>query len=146
VDAGIQTLARARNSLVRIQPLHYKTACFPLKNEGSGTTLATHSRDSLKCFWGPRQRTRRRFLQGQHLQEWTGIDRQASQSNWPEMRKTLRKPGFTSGEQEPNFRVFSKSFGSVRKIPRISLKRRNSLQATIKQRLGPAIVWLTTRC
>jgi len=127
-------------------PSATKQADLPWKIEGSGTTLGTHSRDSLKCFWGPRQRTRRRFLQGQHLQEWTGMDRQASQSNWPEMRKTLRKPGFTSGEQEPNFRLFSNGFGSVRKIPRISLKRRYSPQATIKQRLGLAILWLTTRC
>jgi hypothetical protein len=34
----------------------------------------------------------------QHLQAWTCMDRQESQSNWPEMRKTLEKPGFLSGE------------------------------------------------
>ena len=34
----------------------------------------------------------------QHLQAWTCMDRQESQSNWPEMRKTLGKPGFFSGE------------------------------------------------
>jgi len=34
----------------------------------------------------------------QHLQAWTCMDRQESQSNWPEMRKTLGKPGFLSGE------------------------------------------------
>jgi hypothetical protein len=34
----------------------------------------------------------------QHLQAWTFMDRQESQSNWPEMRKTLGKPGFFSGE------------------------------------------------
>ena len=30
----------------------------------------------------------------QHLQAWTCMDRQESQSNWPEMRKTLGKPKF----------------------------------------------------
>ena len=30
----------------------------------------------------------------QHLQAWTCMDRQESQSNWQEMRKTLGKPGF----------------------------------------------------
>jgi hypothetical protein len=34
----------------------------------------------------------------QHLQAWTCMDRQESQSNWPNMRKTLGKPGFFSGE------------------------------------------------
>ena len=34
----------------------------------------------------------------QHLQAWTFMDRQESQSNWPEMRKTPGKPGFFSGE------------------------------------------------
>jgi hypothetical protein len=34
----------------------------------------------------------------QHLQAWTCMDRQESQSNWQEMRKTLEKPGFLSGE------------------------------------------------
>ena len=34
----------------------------------------------------------------QHLQAWTCMDRQESQSNWPNMRKTLGKPGFLSGE------------------------------------------------
>jgi len=34
----------------------------------------------------------------QHLQAWTCMDRQELQSNWPEMRKTLEKPGFLSGE------------------------------------------------
>ena len=32
----------------------------------------------------------------QHLQAWTCMDRQESQSNWPEMRKTLGKPGVCS--------------------------------------------------
>ena len=34
----------------------------------------------------------------QYLQAWTCMDRQESQSNWQEMRKTLGKPGFFSGE------------------------------------------------
>jgi hypothetical protein len=34
----------------------------------------------------------------QHLQAWTCMDRQESQSNWPKTRKTLGKPGFLSGE------------------------------------------------
>jgi hypothetical protein len=33
------------------------------------------------------------------------MDRQESQSNWPEMRKTLGKPGFFSGEDR--IRTFS---------------------------------------
>jgi hypothetical protein len=83
-----------RTQLVRILHLHYKTACFPWKNEWFTATLATHS----ATHQGPRQRTRRCFLQGQHLQAWTCMDRQESQSNWQEMRKTLGKPGFLSGE------------------------------------------------
>jgi hypothetical protein len=34
----------------------------------------------------------------QHLQAWTCMDRQESQRNFAEMRKTLGKPGFLSGE------------------------------------------------
>jgi hypothetical protein len=34
----------------------------------------------------------------QHLQAWTCMDRQESQRNWQEMRKTPGKPGFLSGE------------------------------------------------
>ena len=83
-----------RTYLVRILHLRYKTTCFPWKNEGSETTLATHR----TTHQGPRQRTRQCFLQWQHLQAWTCMDRQESQSNWPKMRKTLGKPGFLSGE------------------------------------------------
>ena len=34
----------------------------------------------------------------QHLQAWTCMDRQESQSNWPKMRKSPGKPEFFSGE------------------------------------------------
>jgi hypothetical protein len=83
-----------RTQLVRILHLRYKTACFPWKNEGSGTTLATHSTTHQVL----RQRTRRRFPQGQHLQAWTCMDRHRKPKQLANMRKTLGKPGFTSGE------------------------------------------------
>jgi hypothetical protein len=39
------------------------------------------------------------------------MDVQESQSNWPEMRKTLGKPGFCSGEdRNRTFRCFSNDF------------------------------------
>jgi hypothetical protein len=79
-----------RTCLVRILHLRYKTTCFPWKNEGSGATLATHR----TTHQGPRQRTRRRST-CRHGHAWIGTE---SQSNWPEMRKTLGKPGFLSGE------------------------------------------------
>ena len=79
-----------RTHLVRILHLRYKTASFPWKNEGSETTLATH----WTTHQGSRQRTRRRST-CRHGHAWIGTE---SQSNWPEMRKTLEKPGFLSGE------------------------------------------------
>jgi hypothetical protein len=46
-----------------------------------------------------------------------GMDRQESQSNWPNMRKTLGKPGFTSGEdRKRTFGCFLYVFGLVRKV------------------------------
>jgi hypothetical protein len=43
----------------------------------------------------------------QHLQAWTCMDRQESQRNFAEMRKTMRKPGFLSGEDwTRTFRCF----------------------------------------
>ncbi len=33
-----------------------------------------------------------------HMNAWKCMDRQESQNNWPEMRKTLGKPGFLWGE------------------------------------------------
>ena len=56
-----------RTHLVRILHLRYKTACFPWKNEGSGTTLATH----WTTHQGPRQRTRRRST-CRHGHAWIG--------------------------------------------------------------------------
>jgi len=79
-----------RTQLVRILHLRYKTACFPWKNEGLRTTLATHR----TTHQGPRQRTRRRST-CRHGHAWIGTE---SQRNWPEMRKTLGKLGFLSGE------------------------------------------------
>jgi hypothetical protein len=76
--------------LVRILHLNYKTTCFPWKNEGFGTTLATHSRDS------PGGKAAHKTTQ--HLQAWTCMDRQESQRNCPDLRKTLGKTGFLSGE------------------------------------------------
>ena len=51
-------------------------------------TRATHQ--------GARQRTRVVDLFGQHLQASTCMDAKELQRNWPEMRKTLGKPGFCS--------------------------------------------------
>jgi hypothetical protein len=79
-----------RTQLVRILHLHYKTTCFPWKNEGLEATLATHR----TTHQGARQRTRRRST-CRHGHAWIGIE---SQSNWPKMQKTLGKPGFFSGE------------------------------------------------
>jgi hypothetical protein len=56
-----------RTHLVRILHLRYKTACFPWKNEGSRTTLATH----WTTHQGPRQRTRRRST-CRHGHAWIG--------------------------------------------------------------------------
>ena len=56
-----------RTPLVRILHLRYKTACFPWKNEGSGTTLANH----WTTHQGPRQRTRRRST-CRHGHAWIG--------------------------------------------------------------------------
>jgi hypothetical protein len=53
----------------------------------------------------------------QHLQAWTCMDRQESQSNWPEMRKTLGKPGFLSGEDRiRTFSCFSNVLKTVREV------------------------------
>jgi hypothetical protein len=84
-----RTVPALRNitSLVRILHLRYKTACFPWKNEGFEATLATH----WTTHQGPRQRTRRHST-CKHARACL----QESQSNWPEMRKTLGKPGFCS--------------------------------------------------
>jgi hypothetical protein len=79
-----------RTQLVRILHLRYKKACFPWKNEWFTATLATH----WTTHQGPRQRTRRRST-CRHGHAWIGTE---SQSNWPNMRKTLGKPGFLSGE------------------------------------------------
>jgi hypothetical protein len=56
-----------RTHLVRILHLRYKTACFPWKNKGSGTTLATH----WTTHQGARQRTRRRST-CRHGHAWIG--------------------------------------------------------------------------
>jgi hypothetical protein len=56
-----------RTQLVRILHLHYKTTCFPWKNEGLEATLATHS----TTHQGARQRTRRRST-CRHGHAWIG--------------------------------------------------------------------------
>ena len=54
----------------------------------------------------------------QHLQAWTCMDRQESQSNWPEMRKTLGKPGFLSGEdRNRTFGCFPNVFEEFERQP-----------------------------
>jgi hypothetical protein len=56
----------------------------------------------------------------QHLQAWTCMDRQESQSNWPEMQKTLGKPGFFSGEDRiRTFGCFPNDFGSSKGTERM---------------------------
>jgi hypothetical protein len=64
------------------------------------------------------------------------------QSNWPEMRKTLGKPGiYQRRGQEPNFLMFSLWFIRVRKAPengllnvvRLSVGARNPGRGTIKK-------------
>jgi hypothetical protein len=68
----------------------------------------------------------------QHLQAWTCMDRQELQSNWPEMRKTLGKPGFFSEEdRNRTFSCFPNVLRGVRKVQiYFSFKR------TTKQLLG----------
>ena len=45
------------------------------------------------------------------------MDVQESQSNWPEMRKTLGKPLVLQRRgQEPNFSMFSEWFWGVREV------------------------------
>jgi hypothetical protein len=56
-----------RTQLVRILHLHYKTTCFPWKNEGLEATLATHR----TIHQGARQRTRRRST-CRHGHAWIG--------------------------------------------------------------------------
>ena len=60
---------------------------------------------------GSRQRTRAVDLFGQQLQACTCMDVQESQSNWPDIRITLGKPGFCS-EQDRNrtFECFPDGF------------------------------------
>ena len=92
-----------RTQLVRILHLRYKKACFPWKNEWFTATLATH----WTTHQGPRQRTRRRST-CRHGHAWIGTE---SQSNWPNMRKTLGKPGFFSGEdRNRTFAGFTRVF------------------------------------
>ena len=43
------------------------------------------------------------------------MDRQESQSNWPNMRKTLGKPGFLSGEDRK--RTIAKYYGNSKVLP-----------------------------
>ena len=56
-----------RTQLVRILHLHYKTTCFPWKNEGSEATQTT----LWTTHQGPRQRTRRRST-CRHGHAWIG--------------------------------------------------------------------------
>jgi hypothetical protein len=79
-----------RTHLVRILHLHYKTTCFPWKNEGSRTTLATH----WTTHQGPRQRTRRRST-CRHGHAWIG---RKAKAIGPIFEKPWENQGFTSGE------------------------------------------------
>ncbi len=67
-----------------------QNSIFPLGRR----RLGDESRDSL--YDSPGGKAAHRTTQ--HLQAWTCMDRQDSQSNWPHMRKTLGKPGFRNGE------------------------------------------------
>jgi hypothetical protein len=88
-----------RTQLVRILHLRYKKACFPWKNEGLRTTLATH----WTTHQGPRQRTRRRST-CRHRHAWTC---RKAKAIGKKLRKTLGKPGFLSGEdRNRTFRCF----------------------------------------
>ena len=95
-----------RTHLVRILHLHYKTACFPWKNEGSGTTLATQ----WTTHQGARQRTRRYFPQGQHLQAWIG---RKAKAIGPICKKPWENRVYQRRGQEPNFWEFSQCFWDV---------------------------------
>ena len=76
--------------LVRILPPLLQNHLFPLEKR----RLRGDSGDSLDDSPGAKAAHKTT----QHLQAWTCMDRQESQSNWPNMRKTLGKPGFLSGE------------------------------------------------
>jgi hypothetical protein len=103
-----------RTQLVRILHLRYKIACFPWKNEWFTATLATLG----TTHQVPRQRTRRRFLSGQHLQAWTCMD---SRRKPKQLAANAKNPGETRvyerRGQEPNFWEFCQCFWRVRKVP-----------------------------
>jgi hypothetical protein len=77
-----------RTYLVRILHLRYKTTCFPWKNEGSETTLATHR----TTHQGPRQRTRRRST-CRHGHAWIG---RKAKAIGQECEKPCEKQGFSA--------------------------------------------------
>ena len=73
-----------RTPLVRILPPPQQNSMFSMEKRGFGDD----SGDSLDDSPGAKAAHKTT----QHLQAWTCMDRQESQSNWPEMRKTLGKP------------------------------------------------------
>jgi hypothetical protein len=95
-----------RTYLVRILHLRYKTACFPWKNEGSGTTLATQ----WTTHQGSRQRTRRRST-CRHGHAWIG---RKAKAIGPICEKPGENQGFlaerTGRELLGVFPVFLKEF------------------------------------
>jgi hypothetical protein len=109
-----------RTYLVRILPPPLRNHMFSLGKRGFGDDSGDSQDDSLKRFWGPRQRTRRRST-CRHGHAWIGTE---SQSNWPNMRKTLGKPGFLSGENRTRtFECFPNGLGKFERC----LKRRSRL-------------------
>jgi hypothetical protein len=69
----------------------------------------------------------------QHLQAWTCMDRQESQSNWPNMRKNLGKPGiYQRRGQEPNFWVFPQVFEEFERCFLKIQYAKNSVAGSIK--------------
>ena len=73
-----------RTQLVRILHLHYKTTCFPWKNEGLEATLATHRTTH--------QGSKAAHKTTQHLQAWTCMDRHRKPK---QLGRNAKNPGKT---------------------------------------------------
>jgi len=80
---------------------------FSLEKRGFGDDSGDSLDDS------PRSKAAHKTTQ--HLQAWTCMDRQESQRNWPNMRKTLGKPGFFSGEDRT--RTIAKYYRNSKVLP-----------------------------
>ena len=80
---------------------------FSLEKRGFGDDSGDSLDDS------PRSKAAHKTTQ--YLQAWTCMDRQESQSTWPNMRKTLGKPGFFSGEDRT--RTIAKYYRNSKVLP-----------------------------